>query len=131
MPSQKIIALFIIGLLIAGLLFYIIYVKKTFSKFSDLGALIQLQTSRPVGYINFYPENQNVYNDVLTSYGIPTNANMKGVRQSTQGDKMIYNIPYDMAYPEDYPIQYPMVDYSMYRPYEDNLGPPYPIVDRI
>ena len=119
MPSSKLIALLIIGSLIAVQLFYIIYVKKTFSKFSDLGALIQLQTSRPVGYINFYPENQNVYNDVLTSYGIPTNTHMKGVLHSTQGNKMIY------------PIHYPMGDYPMYRPYEDNLGPPYPIVDRI
>ena len=119
MPSSKLIALFIIGLLIAGLLFYIIYIKKTFNTFSDLGALIQLQTSRPVQYINLYPENQNVYNDVLTSYGIPTNDNMKGVRQSIQGDKIIYPIPYQMS------------DYPMYRPYEDNLGSPHPIIDRI
>ena len=130
MVSQKKIALFVIGILIAGLLFYIIYVKKTFNNFSDLGALIQLQTSRPVGYINFYPENQNVYNNVLTSYGIPTNTHMKGVRKSSNGSPMIYPIPYPIAYPEDYPTQYPIVEYPMTRPYEEVLGPPYPIIDR-
>jgi len=76
MVLKKTILLILIGLAIAGLLYYIIYIKKTFSKFSDLGAMIQLQTSRPVEYINFYPENQNVYNDVLTSYGIPLNTHI-------------------------------------------------------
>ena len=131
MLLKKKILLIIIGLIIAGLLFYIIYIKKTFNNFSDLGAIIQLQASRPVEYINFYPENQNVYDTILTSYGIPTNGNMKGVRHSTQGDKMIYPIHYPVAYPEDYPVQYPMVEYPMLRPYEDTLGPPYPIIDRI
>ena len=65
MLSQKKILLIVIGLVIAGLLFYIIYIKKTFNNFSDLGALIQLQTSRPVEYINFYPDNLNVYNGLI------------------------------------------------------------------
>ena len=130
MLSKKKILLIVIGLIISGLLFYIIYIKKTFNNFSDLGALIQLQTSRPVAYVNFYPENQNVYDNILTSYGIPTNGNMKGVKHSSQCDKMIHPIPYPMAYPEDYPAHYSKVKYPISRPYEDNMGPPYPLIDR-
>ena len=103
--TKKKIVVIVFLLLSLAFLFYIIYLKKTFSKFSDLGALIQLQTSRPVQYINFYPENQNVYNNVLASYGIQTNTNMKGVRQGVNGTPMIYPIHYPIAYPEDYSIQ--------------------------
>ena len=56
---------------------------------------------------------------------------MKGVRKSTNGRPIIYPIPYPMAYPEDYSIQYSMVEYPISRPYEEILGPPYPIIDRI
>lgn len=141
MLSQKKILLIVIGLVIVGLLFYIIYIKKTFNNFSDLGALIQLQTSRPVEYINFYPDNLNVYNNVVSSYGmpinaIPTNVNMKKVIHTKKGNRINHPIPHPMGYLEDYPIEHPMfvhplVEYPIIRPYEENMGPPYPIVDRI
>jgi len=47
--------------------------QSIIQKFSDLGALIQLQTSRPVYYVDFVPENQLVYNDVMKSYGYNVN----------------------------------------------------------
>ena len=80
--------------------------------FSDMGALMQLQTSRPVYYVNLVPENQNVYNDVMKSYGIPQNKmNVGTQRNLNQGYPMVYPIKYPMAYPEDYPVQYPPLDY--------------------
>jgi len=141
MLSKKNILLIVIGLVIAGLLFYIIYIKKTFNNFSDLGALIQLQTSRPVKYINFYPDNLNVYDNVVLSYAmssndIPTNTNMKKVIHSKKGNMQNYPIPYPMAYTEDYPIEHPMFipqldEYPIIRPYEEKQGPPFPMIDRI
>jgi len=77
---------------ILAYMFYIyIYVPKNIQKFSDLGAIIQLQTSRPYEYVNFIPSNQNMYNDndVLQSYGIPNNREIIGTRQY---NKYIINI---------------------------------------
>ena len=90
-------------------------------------------------------------NNVVSSYGmpsntiptnaiptnaIPINANMIKVIDSKKGDKMIYPIPNPMGYLEDYPIEHPMfvhpmVKYPIIRPYEENMGPPYPMVDII
>jgi hypothetical protein len=76
-------------------------------KFSDLGALIQLQTSRPYIYTNWVPANQNVYNNVMDSYGAQPRNMMIGTRELNQGYPISYPIQYPMAYPEDYPTQYP------------------------
>jgi hypothetical protein len=122
MISKKKILLIVISLIIAGLLFYTIYIKKTFNNFSDLGARIQLQSSRPIGYINFYSVNQNVYDNTLASYGISTNAKVE--------EQMVYPIPYPLAYPVDYPVHYSNVKYHIEQLYEDDMGPPYPYIDR-
>ena len=75
------------------------------NQFSDLGAITQLQTSRPVYYTNWVPENQGVYNEVINSYGIPSNDMTIGTREMKNG------LP--MAYPEDYPVQYPPIAYPV------------------
>ena len=112
MVLQNLILPFLIGIVAAYLLMSILYHNSpTFRQnFSDLGALIQLQTSRPIYYANWIPENDGVYNDVLKSYGVPNN-NMN------QGYPMVYPIQYPMAYPEDYPVQYPPISYPGYPSY--------------
>ena len=104
----------LIGIIATYLLMSILYnnCPEVRQKFSDLGAIIQLQTSRPAYYANWVPENQGVYNDVLNSYGIPQNNMSVGTREMKNGLPMAYPIPYGMAYPEDYPVQYPPVAYS-------------------
>jgi hypothetical protein len=115
MVLQNLILPFLIGIVAAYLLMSILYYNSlTFRQnFSDLGALIQLQTSRPVYYANWIPENQNVYNDVMQSYGIQQNTMNIGIpKDLNQGYPMVYPIPYQMAYPEDYPVQYPPMKIS-------------------
>lgn len=110
MVLQNLILPFLIGVVAAYLLMSVLYHNSlTFRQnFSDLGALIQLQTSRPVYYANWIPENQSVYNDVMQSYGIQQNTMNIGIpKDLNQGYPMVYPIPYQMAYPEDYPVQYP------------------------
>lgn len=104
----------LIGIIATYLLMAILYnnCPEVRQKFSDLGAIIQLQTSRPAYYANWVPENQGVYNEVLNSYGIPQNNMTVGTREMKNGLPMAYPIPYGMAYPEDYPVQYPPVAYS-------------------
>jgi len=112
MVLQNWILPFLIGIVSAYLLMSILYYNSpTFRQnFSDLGALIQLQTSRPVYYANWVPENQSVYNDVMQSYGIPqNNMNVGTSRDLNQG--------YPMAYPDDYPVQYPPISYPGYPSY--------------
>ena len=108
MVLQNWILPFLIGVVSAYLLMSILYFNSpTFRQnFSDLGALIQLQTSRPAYYANWVPENQSVYNDVMKSYGIPPNN--------------------EMAYPDDYPTQYPPISfpgYKSYPPMQFNANP--------
>ena len=120
MVLQNWILPFLIGVVAAYLLMSILYFNSpTFRQnFADLGALIQLQTSRPVYYANWIPENQSVYNDVMTSYGIPANdMNAGTIRDLNQGYPMVYPITYPMAYPEDYPVQYPPISYPGYPSY--------------
>jgi hypothetical protein len=115
MVLQNWILPFLIGIVATYLLMSILYHNSlTFRQnFSDLGALIQLQTSRPVYYANWIPENQNVYNDVMQSYGIQQNTMNIGIpKDLNQGYPMVYPIPYQMAYPEDYPVQYPPMKMS-------------------
>jgi len=106
----------LIGIIAAYLLMSILYnnYPEVRQKFSDLGALIQLQTSRPNYYVNWVPENQSVYNNVVTSYGLPSGDMTVGTRDMKNGLPMVYPIPYEMAYPEDYPVQYPPIGYPMY-----------------
>lgn len=115
---------FLIGVVAAYLLLSILYnnYPEVRQKFSDLGALIQLQTSRPAYYANWIPENQGVYNEVMNSYGIPPNDMSVGTRDMKNGIPMSYPIPYAMAYPEDYPVQYPPVAYSMNPYYPPRLS---------
>ena len=112
----------LIGIVAAYLLMSILYnnYSEVRQKFSDLGALIQLQTSRPNYYVNFVPENQSVYDNVVKSYGANPQNMMIGTRELNQGYPVVYPIPYAMAYPEDYPVQYPPVEYPMY---SDNMYP--------
>ena len=107
---------FLIGIVAAYLLMSILYNNYPIinQKFSDLGAIIQLQTSRPYYYTNWVPENQNVYNNVVNSYGAQPSDFMIGTRELNQGVPIVYPIQYPMAYPEDYPIQYPPSGYPMY-----------------
>ena len=100
MVLQNWILPFLIGVVSAYLLMSILYFNSpTFRQnFSDLGALIQLQTSSPYYYTNWIPENQNVYNEVVNSYGLQPSDMMIGTRELNQGYPMIYPI----AYPEDY-----------------------------
>jgi len=117
MVLQNWILPFLIGIVAAYLLLSILYnnYPEIKQKFSDLGALIQLQTSRPYYYANWVPENQSVYNDVVKSYGIVPQSNMMiGTREAKYGMPMVYPIPYAMAYPEDYPVQYPPIEYPMH-----------------
>ena len=69
MVFQNWILPFLIGIVAAYLLMSILYINypEVRQKFSDLGALIQLQTSRPAYYANWVPENQSVYNNVVNS----------------------------------------------------------------
>ena len=118
MVLQNWILPFLIGVVSAYLLMSILYFNSpTFRQnFSDLGALIQLQTSRPVYYANWVPENQSVYNDVMKSYGIPPNDMNYGTpKDLNQGYPMSYPIEYPMAYPDDYPVQYPPISYPGYQ----------------
>ena len=120
MVLQNWILPFLIGIVSAYLLMSILYYNSpTFRQnFSDLGALIQLQTSRPAYYANWVPENQSVYNDVMQSYGIPqNNMNVGTSRDLNQGYPMVYPVPYPMAYPDDYPLQYPPISYPGYPSY--------------
>jgi len=112
----------LIGIVAAYLLMSILYnnYPEVRQKFSDLGALIQLQTSRPNYYVNFVPENQSVYDNVVKSYGANPQNMMIGTRELNQGYPVVYPIPYAMAYPEDYPVQYPPIEYPMYA---DNMYP--------
>ena len=100
MPLQSWILPFLIGLISTYLLMSILYnnYPQIQNKFADLGALIQLQTSSPYYYTNWIPENQNVYNEVVNSYGLQPSDMMIGTRELNQGYPMIYPI----AYPEDY-----------------------------
>jgi len=91
---------FLIGIVAAYLLMSIVY-NNSRNKFSDLGALIQLQTSRPYYYAHWVPENQSVYDNVISSYGAQPSDMMIGTRELNQG--------YPMAYPMAYPIQYPPI----------------------
>ena len=85
----------LIGIVAAYLLMSILYnnYPEVRQKFSDLGALIQLQTSRPNYYVNWVPENQSVYNNVVKSYGANPQNMMIGTRELNQG----------------YSVQYPLV----------------------
>ena len=60
----------LIGIVSAYLLLSILY-NNTNSNinqhFADLGALIQLETSKPLYYMNFVPENNNVSKNVYNS----------------------------------------------------------------
>lgn len=115
MVLQNWILPILIGIVATYLLMSILYNNspRLRQKFSDLGALIQLQTSRPYYYANWVPENKMVYNNVMDSYGIPKNDMTIGTRELNHGYPMVYPIKYPMAYPEDYPIQYPPVEYPM------------------
>ena len=119
MVFQNWILPFLIGIVAAYLLMSILYINypEVRQKFSDLGALIQLQTSRPAYYANWVPENQSVYNNVVKSYGAQPSDMMIGTRELNQGVPMVYPIPYAMAYPEDYPVQYPPIAYPMSNPH--------------
>jgi len=61
----------LIGIVAAYLLMSILYNNspQLRQSFSDLGALIQLQTSGPAYYVGFVPENQSVYNSVVGTGG--------------------------------------------------------------
>ena len=87
MVLQNWILPLLIGIVAAYLLLSILYNNspELRQKFSDLGALIQLQTSKPVYYANWIPENQLVYNDVMKSYRIPQNAMNIGTRDMNKG----------------------------------------------
>ena len=106
----------LIGIVAAYLLMSILYnnYPEVRQKFSDLGALIQLQTSRPNYYVNWVPENQSVYDNVVKSYGANPRNSILGTRELNQGYPLVYPIPNAMAYPEDYSVQYPLVEYPMY-----------------
>jgi hypothetical protein len=119
MSLQHTILVILILILILCILLSIYYTQDNKQTFSDLGALIQLEASRPYGYINLDPANENIYNDVLQSNDFPENQNIQGVKFSKKGVAMIYPKPYPMEYPKDYPIQYPPVVYPMSRPYEN------------
>ena len=123
MVLQNWILPFLIGIVSAYLLLSILYYNspELRQKFSDLGALIQLQTSRPYIYTNWIPENQSVYNDVMKSYGAQPSDMMIGTRELNQGYPVSYPIPYPMAYPEDYPVQYPPIQYPGYPMYAPNM----------
>ena len=60
----------LIGIVSAYLLLSILY-NNTNSNinqhFADLGALIQLETSKPLYYMNFVPENNNVSKNVYNA----------------------------------------------------------------
>ena len=117
MVLQNWIFPFLIGAVATYMLMSILYnnYPELKQKFSDLGAIIQLQTSRPYYYANWVPENQSVYNDVVNSYGMEPQSNMMiGTREAKYGMPMVYPIPYGMAYPEDYPVQYPPIEYPMH-----------------
>jgi hypothetical protein len=114
MVLQNWILPILIGIVSAYLLLSILYNNYPHirQKFSDIGALIQLQTSRPYYYTNWVPENQSVYNNVVKSYGMQPSDMMVGTRELNQGYPMVYPISYPVAYPEDYPVQYPPVYYN-------------------
>ena len=86
----------LIGIVSAYLLLSILYNNYPHirQKFSDLGALIQLQTSRPYYYTNWVPENQSVYNNVVKSYGMQPSDMMVGTRELNKGYSMVYPITY-------------------------------------
>ena len=71
-----------------------------------------------------------MYDNILTSYGISPNDNMKIGRQSKEEYQMVYPIPYPFSYPVDNPVQYSNVKYPISRLYEDVIGPPYPHIDK-
>ena len=125
MVLQNWIFPFLIGIVAAYLLMSILYnnYPEIRNKFSDLGAITQLQTSRPVYYANWIPENQGVYNEVINSYGITPNDMTIGTREMKNGLPMAYPIPFPMAYPEDYPVQYPPVAYSTNPYYPPRIHP--------
>ena len=69
MVLQNFILPLLIGIVATYLLMSMLYNNspKLRQCFSDLGAFIQLQASRPAYYLDFVPENQNVYNEVIKS----------------------------------------------------------------
>jgi len=77
----------LIGVVSAYLLLSILYNNSPIlrQKFADLGSFIQLESNKPVHYLNFIPENQSVYNNVVSSYGIEPNDLMVGTRQLKYG----------------------------------------------
>ena len=94
MVFQNWILPLLIGLVATYLLMSILYYNspEMRQRFSDLGALIQLESSRPYYYANWVPENQSVYNNVVRSYGMQPRDMMVGTRDMNQGYQMPYPI---------------------------------------
>ena len=103
MVLQNWILPFLIGIVATYLLMSILYnnYPEVRQKFSDLGAIIQIQTSRPAYYANWVPENQGVYNKVMNSYGIPPNDMIVGTRDMNNGLLMSSPFPYAIGYPPE------------------------------
>ena len=96
----------LIGLVSTYLLMSILYNNYPIlrQKFSDLGALIQLQTSRPVYYVDLIPQNQSNYNidgsnttnnsnSLSNNLSIPNNSNIPISPNSSIGSRYA-NIQY-------------------------------------
>jgi hypothetical protein len=86
----------LIGIVATYLLMSILYnnYPEVRQKFSDLGAILQLQTSRPAYYVNLVPKNKGVYNEVLNTYSIPQNKMAVGTREMKNGLPMAYSKNY-------------------------------------
>lgn len=69
MVLQNWILPFLIGVIAAYLLMSILYNNSPIlrQKFSDLGAIIQLQTSRPAYYFDYVPQNDTISSNIVGS----------------------------------------------------------------
>ena len=103
---EQLILPIIIGVVAAYFLLSILFVKK--QSFSDLGALTQLQTSRPVYYPAFYYTDEPIVYNNYPKNPLPTN----------EQNSSNYVLPYPYPYPF---MIYPATDMNKVKGIENHI----------